>query len=97
MFTDWLIGQAARVDCAITDIDGSPIDPAMLRLKVKAPGGTVTTYSLGGAEIVKTATGTYHADVALPTSGVWSWRWESDAPSTGAAEGSIVVRKSRVI
>jgi len=96
--SDFVVGAVARISVAIKDISGAAADPGALRLKVKAPSGTVTTYTYGGgAEIVRDAAGSYRADVPLPTSGAWWWRWESDAPNPGAFEGGLVVLKSKVI
>lgn len=88
-------GATCRISDAITDIDGVAADPGALRLKVRSPSGTVTTYTYGtDAEVVRSAAGAYHADLALAVAGTWRYRWESDAPNPGAAEGSIVVTAS---
>lgn len=94
---NWIVGEAARLSVAITDAAGAAVDPAALRLKVKAPAGTIATYTYGvGGEIVRDALGAYHADIALAASGQWVWRWETDAPNAAAAEGELTVRASRL-
>lgn len=94
MSDNWLPGEAARITLSVTDIDGLPIDASALRLRVLAPDETVVTYEYGSGEVVRSALGEYHADIALTASGVWSWRWESDAPRLGAAEDSLLVQPS---
>lgn len=94
----YTLGEVVRLSVAITDLAGAAADPGVLRLKVKAPAGAVTTYTYGGgAEVVKDSAGHYHADIALAAAGTWSYRWESDAPNPGAAEGALTVQKSRVV
>lgn len=98
MSDTYIPGEVARISLTVTDIAGVVADPGALRLKVKAPAGALATYTFGaGAEIVKDAVGRYHADILLPTGGLWVYRWELDAPNAGAVEGVIQVQKSRVI
>ena len=94
----YLVGESARIHVRVADISGAVIDPVSLVLRVKTAGGAVTAYTYGmNAEVVRESTGIYHADIALPTAGQWSYRWEVAAPNAGVAEGSINVQKSRVI
>lgn len=90
-------GEAARLSVAITEIAGTPFDPAALRLLVRDPSGTLTTYTYGiDAEIVREAAGRYRCDLVLPIAGMWFYRWESDAPNPGADEGRLAVQRSLV-
>jgi hypothetical protein len=94
----YLVGEAARISLRVADIDGATADPGTLKLKVKAPGGAVTTLTYGvDADVMRDGLGQFHADIVLPAAGQWAYRWELTAPNTGAAEGVIVVAKSRVI
>lgn len=94
----FIVGEVARLGLTVADIAGAAADPGALLLKVKAPGGGVTSYLYGvAAEVVRDGTGAYHADLPLATAGQWAYRWELTAPNAGAAEGSINVQKSRVI
>ena len=94
----WIVGEVARLPLRVTDANGLPTDPASLRLKVKAPDGTVTTTAYGaGPDLVKDAVGVYRLDLVLTQAGTWHYRWETDAPAAGAAEGGLTVRASRVI
>lgn len=95
MAGNWVVGEVARLTAEIVDVMDAPIDPSALRIKVKAPSGTVTTYSWPGApEITRQAEGVFFADVVLASAGVYAFRFETDAPSMGAAERTLTVRKS---
>lgn len=94
----WVAGATARIALALTDpTTGNGADPAALRLRVKAPAGTVTllTYGVDNA-LVRDAAGQFHADVVLAAGGTWHWRWEADTPS-GVVEDSLPVKKSLVL
>lgn len=98
MSDQYIIGETGRISVSITDLLNVAADPGALRLKVKAPSGTVTTYVYGASgELVKDSVGHYHADILLDAAGIWAWRWESDVPNAGASEGTLNVRKSAVI
>ena len=93
----WLVGEAARLSITIANMAAQAVDPAALRLKLRAPDGSLQTLTYGaGAEIVCDALGSYRADVLLSTPGAWSWRWETDGPAS-AVEGTVSVARSRVI
>lgn len=94
----YLVGEVVVIPLAITNSAGAAADPGALRLKVKKPDDTVTTYTYGVApEIVKDSVGNYTATIPLPTSGAWYYRWEADTPNPGAVELDFVVKPSRVI
>lgn len=92
---DFVAGETCRFSVALADITGAASDPGALRFKLRDPDGTTTTYVYGtDVEVVRSALGAYHADIALASAGVWVYRWESDAPNPGAAEGRVVVQRS---
>lgn len=92
---DFISGETCRFAVAITDVDATAADPGALRLRVRDPSGTTTTYTYGtDAEVVRSGAGTYRADLSLSIAGTWAYRWESDAPNPGAAEGSVTVERS---
>lgn len=93
----WVAGETARLSLIITDPAGAAVDPAALRLRVKAPSGAVTLYTYGtDALVVRDAVGSFRADVVLAAGGVWAWRWEADTPS-GVVENQVSVKKSAVL
>ena len=94
----YLVGEVCHLPLRITDLDGLAADPGSVTLKIKRGAGAITAYAYGSApEVVRDATGRYHADIELTAAGLWSYRWELTAPNAGAAEGVINVQKSRVI
>jgi hypothetical protein len=98
MSDNYIPGEVARISITVAAPTGLASDPGALRLKVKPPAGAVVTYAYGSSgEIIKDATGRYHADILLAAAGLWAYRWELDAPNAGAVEGAITVQKSRVI
>lgn len=96
MSDNWIPGQVAHLTNGIRDVGGTLVDPGALRLEVRPPGGTVTTYSYGAGEIIRESVGVYYCDVPLTVAGVWAFRWESDPPYAGAGEMQIQVIKSRL-
>ena len=89
----FLVGQAARLDVLVTNVDGQAIDPSLITLLILSPNGSPS--EAPPAEIVKESTGAYHYDLTLNKPGRWYYRWETGAPAIGAAEGQINVQPSR--
>lgn len=95
---DIVVGGVAKISLAILSDAGLAADPSVLRLLVKSPNSTLTTYVFGvGLVIVKDSVGHYHANIIMTLAGNWSYRWESEAPNAGVDEGRITVKKSIVI
>jgi hypothetical protein len=93
--SNFVIGEIAYIGVTIEDGSLALADPGALRLKAKAPDGSVTTQAIGSG-VVKDTVGVYHGFIPLNQSGTWSYRWESDAPNAGAVEGTLTVAKSKV-
>ena len=92
---EFIDGETCRFSVTLLDIDAAAADPGVLRLLVRDPSGTTTTYTYAAdAEVVRSALGAFHADLQLAASGAWVYRWESDAPNPGAAEGTVTVTRS---
>lgn len=91
----FVVGEVARLTNAITDAAGVAVDPGAVRLVVQAPGGTDTTYTYP-ATVTKSGVGQYVCDVPLEEAGAYRWRWESDAPHRGAAQGNFLVDPGNV-
>lgn len=88
------VGDSIRLSVAFTNSAGAAVDPGAVSLKVKAPGGTVTTYTYAGATVTKDSTGNYHVDLDLPTAGEWLYRWAGTSSNKAATEGGFTVRPS---
>lgn len=88
-------GALVRVEGSWTDVaTNTAVDPATITLRVKAPSGTETTYTLAGEDVVQDSSGHYHCDVDADESGPWSYRWETTSPQS-AVEGGFSVDGSR--
>jgi hypothetical protein len=85
---DYDRGDTARLNLTVKDAAGALTDPAALTLTVRPPAGASTVYTSPAAPIVKDATGTYHADIPLPTAGAWTYQWQSTAP--GQVQGGTL-------
>lgn len=70
-------GATVRIRVTFEDPDtGVPVDPNSVSIKVRAPGGTVTTKTFGtDAEVVKEATGKYLYRLTLSEEGTYRWKW----------------------
>ena len=55
--------------------NGTPTDPSPLVLTVTDPLGTITTYTVPNAAIVKNSTGNYTASIPVTSEGLWSYVW----------------------
>lgn len=91
--TEYIVGETARIEALITDIDGAPLDPPAVALRLMRPDRS--TADITGDALIKDAAGSYHYDLALTSPGRWYYRWEAGAPTTGAGEGTITVQPSR--
>lgn len=95
MSDEYIIGAIARLSVSVYNADQTLADPDVLRLKIMQPDRTIQTYLNGTADICHDGVGLFHADIALPAAGTWYYRWETDAPAAGVAEGALRVRASR--
>ena len=88
-------GDLVRVSVAFTDLAGAAVDPTAVTVRVKPPTGTLVVWVYGtDAEVVKDATGAYHADVDIDETGSWYFRWEGTGAAQAAAERLFTVRGS---
>lgn len=90
------LGDLVRVTAAFTDPDDddSAFDPDSVRLSVREPDGTVTTYVYGvDALIEKDSVGNYYADIDAEAPGVWYYHWHSTGDGQAASEKRFQVRR----
>jgi len=90
-------GDLVRVTGTFENASGSNIDPASVRVKVRSPSGTITTYIYGtDAALIKDSTGVYHLDIDANESGTWYYRFYNPSGSTqAAAEASFTVERTQ--
>jgi uncharacterized protein YfaS (alpha-2-macroglobulin family) len=95
MFEGYDVGDEARLSVAFTNAAaGTAVDPSAVALRVRAPDGTVTTYTYALAEVTRDSAGAYHRDIALTASGTWHWRWDGTGTNAASVEGGFQVRAS---
>ena len=73
-------------------------DPSSLTFQLRNPQDTVTELSGFGPDplVVKEGTGVYHFDHISSMSGLYHWRWQATGAAVGAAEGSYIVKLTKV-
>jgi len=84
-------GQKVRcsVDFKVADV---LTNPTTVTFKSKKPSGTVTTLVYGtDADLVRDATGQYHADVVTDEKGEWNFRFEGTGTCTAVEEAAFTV------
>ena len=84
MADTYITGNTIRFAAAFT-MASNPVDPTTVQAIVKAPDGTLTTYTYPDVQLVKDAVGSYHVDV--PTSQDGAYRVRFVATGNGAAAG----------
>lgn len=83
-----------RTDPPFSDSAGVPADPSTVRLKWRRHD-EVTTWVFGtDAEIIKTAVGTYYADIPVTEVGTYYARWEGEGAVIAAEETSFFVESA---
>lgn len=71
-------------------VGGADTDPSTIKLHVRDPLDVVTEYEYGvDAEVVKDATGKYHADLDFDQSGIWGYHWYGSG-SAKASDGEQI-------
>lgn len=80
-----------------TGTDDAPVwtnaDPTTVTCTVRAPGGTVTTYTTATSPaVVKDSTGNYHLDLLLATAGDYKYKWVGTGTVADTQDGAFYVR-----
>lgn len=86
--SDYDRGDTTRLRLTVTDDAGAAVDPVALTLTIRTPAGVDTTTTYPAAPIVRDALGTFHADIALPEAGVYTYQWVSTTP--GQVQGGTL-------
>jgi hypothetical protein len=89
-----IVDNTIRLSVTFSGLDGNPVAPTTVVLKLKAPSGAVVT--MAEPDVVNTATGAYQADVAFQEAGQHAYRWEGTGNVTVAAQGMITIGPSLV-
>ena len=84
------IGDKIRCQGTFQDSDSVNTNPTATVFKFKTPGGTTTTYTYGtDAELVRSATGIYYADITIAEEGIYHYRLEGTGTVTAGGEDSF--------
>ena len=88
------LGDLVRVEGKFyTATTGVLADPTVVKLTIREPDATLTTYVYGtDAALVKASTGTYYADINADLVGMWHYRWWSTGTGQAAEEGRFRIR-----
>jgi hypothetical protein len=89
------VGTKIRLSAAFTDIDEVAQDPGGVQFKIRAPGGTITTYVYGtNVELVKDDVGNYHVDWLIAAAGRYLYRFAGVTSGQAADEGEFRAKNS---
>ena len=92
------IGDVIRCTGTFADASNAATDPALVTVKVKAPDGTITTYTYGVDDaLVRLTTGTYYVDVPATAAGQWWYRFHSTGSGQSADEHYFQVEQSQFV
>ena len=83
-------GDLLRVTGTFTNAAGTAVDPTAVILKHRNSAGTTTTLTYALAQLTKSATGIYYADVDLSSTGVWYFKFNSTGTGQAASIDSTV-------
>lgn len=89
--------EGASVELPITftvTATGELVDPTTITLTLRAPDGTITTYTYPSAQIVRDSLGTYRGIVVPNDDGEWLYEWVSTGAGAGVASGAFEVTQS---
>lgn len=90
---NYTLGNVVRLSAAFT-VSGNATDPTAVTLKVRSPGGTISTYTYA-ADISKSSTGNYYKDVTPGSEGRWYYQWTGTGTCPAVEEGVFVIDPSQ--
>lgn len=87
--------DSVRVGANFKNNSGVLTDPTTIVLKVKTPDNVITTYTYGSdAEIIKSSTGKFYADLDISQIGIHFYRWEGSGSLQAAGESKFTIKAS---
>ncbi len=96
MASSYDIGDLVRVSGIFTNTAGAATDPTAIKVSVRAPDGTLTTYTYGtDAALKKETTGSYYLDIDATLAGFWFYRWFGTGAVQAADEAWFEVVNAR--
>jgi len=89
------VGDMRRLGVAFADSAGTAVDPTTVTFTIRAPSGTVTSYTYGtDAELVKTGTGAYYVDWTIAAAGRYAYRFAGSGDITTAEGDEFYARRN---
>lgn len=87
-------GDVVRISATFRDIDGSVVDPSIVKFTWVKQGESATTVQYGGPDekIKRQSAGVFYIDFFCDAGGRYGYQWTGDGTATAAAEGGFVVR-----
>lgn len=88
-------GSVVRMAGSFANGAGTPTDPTFVQLSYELPdlSEVVLVYGID-AQIVRSATGVYYADIAVNQAGNWRYRWYGEGGIQAANDELFCVRGS---
>lgn len=91
------IGALVRVTGTLTTAAGATVDPTAVVVKLKAPSGTITSYTLGVDLFpAHDGVGTFHVDVTPTEVGEYYYQFRSTGTGQAMDEGMFRVEASAI-
>lgn len=89
------LNQRAAVAMFFTSVeDGTAVDPAVVRVKIRNPDLEITTITHPDADISNPEVGEYSTSILFDIPGKWLVRWEGESSNETAEETVIHVNGS---
>lgn len=85
-------GDVVTVTATFRDGSGALVDPTSVLFAYTDPSGNVTTLTYGiDAELNRSSTGVYYAQIATDEAGTWSYTWTSTGDGAGSESDYFTV------
>jgi hypothetical protein len=88
---EYYIGQTIRITGTFS-VAGTPTDPDTVTLTVKNPAGDETEYTYAAAQVAKSSTGVYYANVQLNKAGRWVYQWEGSGAVPASTQKVVICK-----
>lgn len=90
------IGDIVQVKAIFRNQAGDLTDPTTIRLKIRRPDKTTSTYTyLTDPEVQRESLGVFISNLDIDQAGVWVYRWEGEGPVKAAEEHAFDIRRSK--
>ena len=89
------VGDELTLQSTFVSLDGVNADPTTITLKVRDPGGTITTYTYAGSDVTRYATGVYRYRLSMTFAGRWLYKWlGAGTVQAASSDGVLNVQQS---